>query len=319
MGVQDVVTKKYMARNDIFAGLFNYYMYDGRKILCEEDFSEADSADALLLSDDKGRSHILEKYRDILKQCVLKFAGGIGYLLLGIENQTEVHYGMPVRNMLYDALTYTRQVSNIRWKHKKRGEFLSGAEFLCGLTREDRLVPIVTLVVYWGQDTWDAPCSLHEMLEPVDAEVLSYINDYRIHLVNPHQMQEEDFAKLGAELSVVMRFIKASVDKKAMQELLEKCREEYTKLERDAAEVIRVCAKVEITVDEEGKVANMCKAWDDHWEDGREQGMEQGDAKRIVVSVTALMKNLKLSLEEACKVLEIKMAEYERAKETVNP
>ena len=31
------------------------------------------------------------------------------YLLLGIENQSDIHYAMPIRNMLYDAIQYVNQ------------------------------------------------------------------------------------------------------------------------------------------------------------------------------------------------------------------
>ena len=31
-------------------------------------------------------------------------------ILLTAENQSEVHYAMPVRSMLYDAMEYTEQV-----------------------------------------------------------------------------------------------------------------------------------------------------------------------------------------------------------------
>lgn len=32
------------------------------------------------------------------------------YLLLGIENQAETHHAGPVRNLLYNAIHYARQV-----------------------------------------------------------------------------------------------------------------------------------------------------------------------------------------------------------------
>ena len=41
------------------------------------------------------------------------------YLLLGIENQTEIHYAMPVRNMIYDALQYGNQVAAIAAQNVK--------------------------------------------------------------------------------------------------------------------------------------------------------------------------------------------------------
>lgn len=32
------------------------------------------------------------------------------YMVIGIENQSDINYGMPVRNMFYDALQYSMQV-----------------------------------------------------------------------------------------------------------------------------------------------------------------------------------------------------------------
>ena len=32
------------------------------------------------------------------------------YVVLGIENQDKIHYAMAVKNMLYDALQYAKQV-----------------------------------------------------------------------------------------------------------------------------------------------------------------------------------------------------------------
>ena len=39
------------------------------------------------------------------------------YILLGIENQQKVHYAMPVRNMLYDALQYDKQVKAVSYAY----------------------------------------------------------------------------------------------------------------------------------------------------------------------------------------------------------
>lgn len=46
----------------------------------------------------------MQKYRDVLKSAVFMENGKAAYLLLGIENQTSVHYAAPVKNLLYDAL-----------------------------------------------------------------------------------------------------------------------------------------------------------------------------------------------------------------------
>lgn len=87
MGVQNVVTRLYMARNDIFAALFNYYVYDGRQILREENLIDANSVDSILLPEDKKKRKSLERCRDVLKRCVLKYVENVAYLLAGVENQ----------------------------------------------------------------------------------------------------------------------------------------------------------------------------------------------------------------------------------------
>ena len=41
---------------------------------------------------------------------------------------------------------------------------MSGAEFLSGLAKDDKLVPVITLTIYWNTGNWDGARSLHEML-----------------------------------------------------------------------------------------------------------------------------------------------------------
>jgi len=48
----------------------------------------------------------VQKYRDVLKSMVVMRDARASYILLGIENQTDIHYAMPVRNIIYDALQY---------------------------------------------------------------------------------------------------------------------------------------------------------------------------------------------------------------------
>ena len=49
------------------------------------------------------KTDAVQRYRDLLKFAVIKQDERTSYVLLGIENQTDVHYAMPVRNAIYDA------------------------------------------------------------------------------------------------------------------------------------------------------------------------------------------------------------------------
>lgn len=48
----------------------------------------------------------VQKYRDELKLFHAMEDGKAVYVLLGVENQSEIHYAMPIKDMVYDALGY---------------------------------------------------------------------------------------------------------------------------------------------------------------------------------------------------------------------
>ena len=41
------------------------------------------------------------------------------YVIYGLELQSAIHFAMPVRNMLYDAIQYANQVEKTAKVHKK--------------------------------------------------------------------------------------------------------------------------------------------------------------------------------------------------------
>lgn len=60
-------------------------------------------------------------------------------VLIGIEAQTNVHYAMPVKTMIYDALNYGDQVNGAKKRHQKNKDYKSSEEFLSGFTYDDKL------------------------------------------------------------------------------------------------------------------------------------------------------------------------------------
>ena len=90
--------------------------------------------------------------RDNLKAYCAKEAGGITYLLLGVESQADQHFAMAVKNMNYDAMNYAAQVSEAAKRHREHGPNPHGAEYLSGFGKEDHLTPVVTLTMSWGTE-----------------------------------------------------------------------------------------------------------------------------------------------------------------------
>ena len=125
MSKKDTVTKAFMRENTVFADAFNYLIFNGKKVIQPERLQELDTTELvqLIAKGKNNKNESVQKYRDILKAAVIMEDENADYLLLGIENQTEIHYAMPVRNMIYDALQYGNQVAAIaaqNVKEKKR-------------------------------------------------------------------------------------------------------------------------------------------------------------------------------------------------------
>lgn len=73
----------------------------------------------------RGKTISLERFRDVVKKTVF----GCDWVIIGIENQMKVHYGMPLRTMIYDALNYLKQCEELKENHKKEREKVTTAEF----------------------------------------------------------------------------------------------------------------------------------------------------------------------------------------------
>lgn len=263
MGKKDVLSKDYMSDNRKFADVFNYYLYDGEQVIKPQDLKEKDITEMVFPYKDKHFVYPVEKYRDILKQCVIKADSEYTYFLLGIENQSDIHYAMPVKSMVYDALNYASQVNMIAKEHRICKDKMGSDEFLSGFTKEDKLIPIITLVIYWGADVWNTPKSLYEMFWKTDLKILRFVNDYKINLIAPWQIK--DFSRFHTEVGKVLEYINASKDLEKMKEVLEKNREYYLHMDIDSARMIELFGqtKLELKESEEEEEVNMCKAIDD--------------------------------------------------------
>ena len=206
--------------------------------------------------------------------------GQTAYVLLGIENQTDIHYAMPVKNAIYDALQYGRQVSDLAAKHRadrknqRTYKPVSDGEYLSGFYKEDRLVPVITLVIHFGAEEWDGPLSLHEMMEVKNPELLNYVQDYRIHLVDPFRLTEEELKKFETSLREVLGYIKYSGNRKQL--------DSFTKnnprmtIDADAARVIRTVTNTPVEIEEKDEEVDMCKAIEEMIEESRQNGIKEG-------------------------------------------
>ena len=300
---KDTYTKKYMSNNNIFADAFNFLIYNGKQVIKPENLRTLDtSVLSIPFENNNNIQAPIQKIRDLLKSVEIKEDGENIYLILGIENQSEIHYAIPARNMLYDSLEYSRQIESISKNHRKLKEYkgISAREFLSGFYKGDRLIPVITLVIYFGYDEWTAPRSIYDMFEIKNKEILSFVNNYQINLIAPFELDYEKAEKLHSNLKEVLLYIKNSNDKEKLRDLVQNDKK-FSKLERDAAYVINAFTNSNLKIDENQEVFDMCKALLDIKEEGRLEGKEEGRLEGGIISMVEMCKEFGISFSDTIK------------------
>ena len=324
MGTPDTVTKALMGDNKYFADVFNYYLYDGKQVIDPSKLSAKDITELALPFGADGKPIAVQKLRDVLKSVVIMEDEKAAYLLLGLENQMYLHYAMIIQNMLYDALDYSDQVRLIAKKHREEakenteGKKQDGNEFLSGLSKDDKLVPVITLTLYFGADEWTAPTSLYEMLDIPDKGLLRYISDYKLNLLTPESIADNDFDKFQTEMKQLLKYIKYSKDRRKLDELVHQD-PVYEAVSGEVATVIETVTHTKLNIKQGEKVVNVKNAIDEMKAfakaegraEGEAIGIEKGKLEGFFEALVGLVKDGLLPLSVAAQRSNMTVSEFE--------
>ncbi len=298
MGQKDNLTKKYMSDKERFADAFNYFLYEGKQVINGSDLQESDPTELITI----GRNKDLfskQKMRDVLKQCVMHTSDSAVYVMMGIENQSEIHYAMPIRNLLYDSLNYAAQAEMIGKVHEKQRD-LKGSEFLSHFAKNDHIKPVITLTIYWGNKEWDACRRISDMFpEETPMEIRSYACDYSINLIDPNTVG--DFGAFNTELGDVLEFISRSDCETAMKDMLAE-RDNKWFMSRDGADIITITTGFKIKPEKESdEVIDMCRAMQALIEEGRTEGRTEEKNIALENVILSIMEDTGASRQDAEK------------------
>ena len=281
MGVINTEVNAMLERPAVFADLVNGLLHGGKQVLRPEDLTPLPLRYGVIVEED-GRRRAVEKTGDVR----MRAENDIYSVTFFDETQAKVDYGMPVRNMLYDALEYRRQVRELEKGHRERGELKSSEELMSGIMKEDRLRPVVNLVLYLGKE-WDGSQSLHELLG-VDREnekvkeLLPFVADYRLNIIPVRAIKDPENYK--SCLQYIFYMLRFNEDKEKLYNYVNTHREELDRM--DSVEMSAAFAmlgeqkrlrKLVNQQKKEGKEIGMCKAIDDLILDGEKRGREQGE------------------------------------------
>ncbi len=316
MGVRDITQKEFFTDDKRFADLINAVCFHGCPILKPEELISV--PESVRKADEAA---VLERTYDVVKKQAKDGA------IYALENQTTVDYRMLIRVMLEESLAYDMQVKQIVKKNDEAAESCIGhegtlteGEFLTGFHREDKLTPVYTLVLYWGDKEWDGARSLRELVdipkedEELHGTMLELLPDYRIKVFDLNK--EKDFSAFGTTLRTVFEFYAGHNNAEAMREYMDNHREEVEALDEESKFFLatmldrkRLKNKLLKKTEKEEDV-NMCKAIDDMIKEGEERGMAIGmekgraEAEQIITELNG--KNAELM--EEIKKLRLQLA-----------
>ena len=293
MGKADVNVNIWLSEKKRFANLFNGVIYGGRQVILPEDLEEVNPVSSVSVKNRAGKTKNMKKYRDI----IMKWRNQATFVLLANESQDMVHYAMPHKVMLYDGMDYETQIRN-NWKNfndrrkqnKKTGqplEHLTAGEYLSRFRKKDRLIPIISLVFYYGSEPWDGPVDLYDMfqLEGTKEEnkiLEKYLPNYKINLVDAERL--EDVEKFSDDLQVILTMLRYRDSKEELTDYINENKKFFQNVDYETSQAMKAFLNMKQipgeTEQKEEKV-DMCKAIQEMYDDGVKDGIQRGIAATI--------------------------------------
>ena len=285
MGDKNVAFNKCLSQNQRYAECFNLAV--GRNVLSGDMLCDVDKVLSAYRQDGNG---VYEKRRD----CVKAYGDQIICAIIGLETQSDIHQAMVVRSFIYDAYTYDLQLSRIRKQHKERKD-LKGTEYIAGFGKNDQLIPVITICVYYGDESWDAPTALHQLINfenfpEADRDIIQQlVNDYQLIVLDVQHMEQEVLDRMQTDLRHLFHMIRYAVDKDAMRAYLEENHEEVSDIDEDIYHAIAVMTNTKPLDDvvqqcrNKGGGIDMCKAFEDMIAEGKAEERQSSIQKLILV------------------------------------
>lgn len=201
-----------------------------------------------------------------------------------IENQMDIDYSQVVRQFIYDAYSYNQQLIDIRKSHEcnEKERSTQGKKTYRGFYPNDRLLPVLTVCVYYGEEPWDASLELRELVDfsafsEEERKIWSnYIQDYKIIVLDIRRMTDERIDAMESDLKLLFGLLKNSDNKRQMQQFLSKYEIEFSEIQEDLFQaMISLTNTRELSGggnNDKGGKKDMCKAIAEMLKDSREEG-----------------------------------------------
>lgn len=267
----DIVLKEFWRKNEHFADLFNAFLFEGQQVLKAGDLEETDTdISGILKRNDLGKAY--QKSLDVVK----KTAHGVDFVILGLENQEKIHYAMPLRILQGDVMLYLQECKDIQKINGEQNQYSSADEYLSRFKKTDRLHPVITLCVYYGEKDWDGPRCLTDMLK-IPEGYRTFVSDYKMNLLEIRKSDQLLFSDPDVENA--FRLVRMIYNRQFSE-----INQLYQNFEMDPEIGLMVgsvtktpkIAKQAAAIKAEGGMFNMCTAMKELEQELKQEGKREG-------------------------------------------
>ncbi len=310
MGRKDIAERSFMALDDVFADVFNGLIFGGKQIITPDTLTELRNESQYKADD--GMLH--EQERDVSKV----WEGVRFKACLAGELQTGQDKDAPFRIMSYDGSSYRSQLL------RRESRSVNGT---ARLVKSAVRYPVITLVLYFGEEEWRAPTNLVECFNPrlpedeITNELKKYISDYRINVFDISRLNPDIVKQFRSDFRLVVDYFINSRNNPNYRpdNVVIKHVDEFLKLMSVLTGDNRYQEiSMELSETERKEGIRMCKVLDYREARGEarglSKGMAQGEAMAIVRFIDNYMRKNSITLMGACEALEISVEEYNSAK-----
>lgn len=182
--------------------------------------------------------------------------------------------------------------------------------------KKDRLIPIISLVFYYGSEPWDGPVDLYDMFQlegtKEEKEILgNYLPNYKINLVDAERL--EDVEKFSDDLQVILTMLRYRDSKEELTDYINENKKFFQNVDYETSQAMKAFLNMkQIPGEAEHKeeMVDMCKAIQEMYDDGVKDGIQQGKIELLKEQIQRKLKKEKTptqiaeELEESVEVIE---------------
>ncbi|MDB7948924.1 hypothetical protein PND53_05970, partial [Faecalitalea cylindroides] len=222
-----------------------------------------------------------------------------------------------------DCLVYKDQMDVLEKEHRKKKDLRSSEEFLSGIKASDRLIPCITIVIYYGTRPWQTNFCMKDMFDVKDEH---HLIDFKMNLIevhsDTHQYKDNELDLvfsitreiLNGNFVIIKEKYKQSIPKQVALVIASMAKDEelYQQIKEEEKEAIIMCESLDRMREEYG-TKRYLQGEADGLQKGKIQGKEEG--------VLTILKNLLKKGISDSYILEITGVSSElllKAKQTLN-